>query len=324
MITIAICTYNRGDMLKDALDSFFKQEHLESIPYELLLVDNGSTDDTPEVAKFFSSRPGVRYVFEERQGLSNARNRAILEAKGEIIAYADDDVLFSPYWLKELWEGANRWANASIFGGKAVAHWDFPKPRWFVDHGPYTMRGMISHFEPDLPEGPMSLCPFGCNMAFRTEVLSKTPGFPTEMGRNGDSIVCGEETVLVQRLQKEGHIVVYLPKALLYHRVHGNRASKKYYVNWAKIYRSSIRLWNPQEYSRNSEPFWRLLRRNCWVGKNIIKHFAEWLWLGLTFRWSAMFSRWLAIVGLMEHLRLEFASGESLLASLTKDVDARQ
>ncbi|MDI6828832.1 MAG: glycosyltransferase family 2 protein [Armatimonadota bacterium] len=324
MISVVICTYNRSSMLRDALVSFFEQENLTNIPYELLLVDNGSTDNTLEVAESFASRPEVRYVYEERQGLSNARNRAISEARGDIIAYVDDDVIFSPQWLKEIWEGASRWRNASIFGGKAVAKWDFPKPKWFVDHGPYTMRGMISHFEPDLPEGPMSLCPFGCNMAFRTAVLRGSVGFPTEMGRNGDLIICGEETVLIQKLQKEGHVVVYLPKALLYHRVHGNRASKNYYVNWAKAYRASIRLWNPQEYSNHSEPFWRLLRRNCWVGKSLIERFMEWLWLGMTFRWSSMFSRWLAIVGLLEHLKLEFASKENRLISPAKDADVRQ
>ena len=93
MISVVICTYNRAAYLEQTLATFFRQEHLDRVPHELIVVDNNSSDNTPEVVQAFSSHRALHYHFESKQGLSRARNRGVTESRGEIIAYLDDDVL---------------------------------------------------------------------------------------------------------------------------------------------------------------------------------------------------------------------------------------
>ena len=94
-ISIIICTYNRSESLKRTLQSLKEMSVSDDIEWELLIVDNNSTDNTREAVNDFTKTSGLncRYVFESKQGLSNARNRGVKEACGEIIAFTDDDVI---------------------------------------------------------------------------------------------------------------------------------------------------------------------------------------------------------------------------------------
>ena len=155
MISIIICTHNRAEVLKEALNSFSKMQGVDDVAHELIVIDNKSDDNTRMIVEAFSHIRTLRYVFEEELGVSQARNRGIRESSGEIIAYVDDDVLFTEHWLIELKKGINRWPDAAAYGGKAVAKWGIPKPSWFVDDGFFKMQSKIAHFEPNIPEGSM-------------------------------------------------------------------------------------------------------------------------------------------------------------------------
>src|ERR1035441_3219398 len=103
-ITVLLCTFNRCQSLSTALDSVIAQVLPESADWDVLVVDNNSSDQTRAVVEDFRRRyPGrIRYLFEPRQGLSRARNAGIRAARGEIIAFIDDDVIAAPTWLQNL------------------------------------------------------------------------------------------------------------------------------------------------------------------------------------------------------------------------------
>lgn len=101
-ISIVICTYNRADILQQTLESFFSLNSLDN-NFELIVVDNNSTDTTREIVEYFvDQNPQVLYRFEKKPGLSQARNTGIKEAKGEIVAFVDDDVFFDKEWYINL------------------------------------------------------------------------------------------------------------------------------------------------------------------------------------------------------------------------------
>lgn len=231
-ISIIVCTHNRSALLRDALESFAAQSGLEGVDYEMILVDNASTDDTVKVAKDYEPYIALKYIHESTLGLSYARNKGVDESRGEVLAFADDDVIFSTRWLVELVDGISRWPKASIFGGKALAKWEIVKPKWFVDSGPFSMRGIIAHFEPNIIEGYMDNFPYGCNMVVKKVVFERIGNFNVRLGRKGKKLLSGEEFDFFNRAKKNNFLTVYLPNVSVQHRVLGKRNKISYYINW--------------------------------------------------------------------------------------------
>lgn len=168
-VTVAICTWNRADLLRQTLE---QMEHLAVPPgttWELLVVNNRSTDATDQVIAAFEQRLPVRRVYEAEPGLSNARNAAIREAGEEYIIWTDDDVLVSADWLQEYVHAFRQWPQASVFGGRIDP--------WFIGNPPAWLPRVFSQVRNafatlDLGDEPQPLSrnrfPFGANMAFRT------------------------------------------------------------------------------------------------------------------------------------------------------------
>ncbi|HEY1482576.1 MAG TPA: glycosyltransferase, partial [Candidatus Acidoferrum sp.] len=144
-LTVILCTYNRCRSLPAALQSVAAQQLPDALEWEILVVDNNSTDQTSDVVSEFAQRnpPGrIRYLFEPRQGLSNARNAAIREARGEVIAFMDDDVTVDPYWLQTLTVSlrAGEYTGA---GGRILPPQDFQPPRWLTLGGIMDSGGVL-------------------------------------------------------------------------------------------------------------------------------------------------------------------------------------
>ena len=136
-ISVILCTYNRCESLTRALESVAASQMPDSVDWEILVVDNNSKDRTRAVTSEFCLRhPGrVRYLFEAQQGLSNARNAGIHEARSEIIAFTDDDVTVEPTWLHNLTASLHDglWAGA---GGEYAPHRILPSRiglRWTAE-----------------------------------------------------------------------------------------------------------------------------------------------------------------------------------------------
>ena len=221
-LSVVICTYNRGDILGDTLESFAALAVASTVRTELLIVDNNSSDATARIAQdFVAGRTDARYIFEATPGLSHARNTGIREARGEIIAFADDDVFFEPGWLDALMQAFAAWPEAGCVGGKTLPYFETGEPPWLHETLLYmygsTSTGDVGTWM-DYPKHP-----FGVNMAFRREVFQRIGWFDPRLGRIGDSLLSGEESDIFRRVHDVGFRTRYLPEAILRHRIPATR-----------------------------------------------------------------------------------------------------
>src|SRR5712664_1316562 len=188
-ITVILCTHNRCGSLAKALNSIAALTLPESVEWEVLVVDNNSSDETREVVEqsFCSRYSGrFRYVFEPRPGKSHALNAGIREARGDVLAFTDDDVTVEPTWLQNLTATLHdsKWAGA---GGRVVAEWACSPPSWLSLEGPYALGDTLALFNRGYEAREISENPFGANMAFRKAVFEKYGGFRSDLGPRAGS-----------------------------------------------------------------------------------------------------------------------------------------
>ena len=182
-VTVAICTWNRANLLDQTLTQMRKLRIPADVEWELLVVNNNCTDDTDQViVRNQDSLPLVR-LFEPRQGLSNARNCAVAAARGELLLWTDDDVLVEPEWLSAYVAAAEKWPEAGYFGGAIDPWYECSPPRWLLENIKHVGGMFVIK---DLGQEERFLCeteiPFGANMAFRSEILRENQFHPS-LGR---------------------------------------------------------------------------------------------------------------------------------------------
>ena len=232
-ITVILCTYNRCQSLARALDSVAAQTFSESVEWEVLVVDNNSRDQTRDVAEDFCRRPGrFRYLFEPRQGKSYALNAGIREARGDILAFLDDDVTVEPTWLQNLTSVLHdgQWAGS---GGRILPMRGFVPPRWLALDGPYNLAGALcAYCNPGDVPGELKDPPYGANMAFRKEMFGRYGHFRTDLGPRPNSEMRFEDTEFGRRLMAGGERLRYVPSAIVYHEVHESRVRKEFFLAW--------------------------------------------------------------------------------------------
>jgi glucosyl-dolichyl phosphate glucuronosyltransferase len=230
--SILICTYNRAELLKEALDSLVQLEVPSGLEWEALIVDNNSNDSTKAIIHSFCEKyPGrFRYIFEGRQGKSFALNAGVREAKGEVVAFTDDDATVDPHWLTQLIDTMERFHCAGV-GGKIVPVWKIDKPSWLEMEGPFKLMDAIVSF--DLGDQPcqMKKPAFGANMALRKAILEKYGDYRLDLCRRGD-LLGGEDTEYCRRVLKGGDQLFYAPGAIVFHPVEEKRTHKSYFEEW--------------------------------------------------------------------------------------------
>jgi glucosyl-dolichyl phosphate glucuronosyltransferase len=227
LVAAAICTWNRAPLLDKTLRQMRTLRIPAGIEWELLIVNNNCTDDTDRVIDEHSPHLPIRRLFEEKMGLSNARNRAVTATRGELLLWTDDDVLVDSCWLAEYVSAANRWPAASVFGGKILPWFEAPPPRWLADNLPLLGRYFALR---DLGDREIVLdgeLPFGANMAFRTRVL-RDYVFDANLGRVGTAMISGEDVQVMRRMQAAGHCVVWVPSASVKHFLPQSRMTFDY------------------------------------------------------------------------------------------------
>lgn len=228
-VTVVICTWNRSTLLRRTLAALEKLEVPVSLHWDLLVVDNASTDDTASVVESFVGRLPVRRVVESRQGLSHARNRALSEASGELLLWTDDDVLVAEEWISAHVAAAERFPDAPFFGGTVDPWFERSPPRWIARNldqlrGAYAIRQLGDDVRPLRP-GEM---PFGANMAMRRSAI-RGMRFDTALGRSGEELLSGEETEFLRRLQADsGRSGVWVADARVRHFIPAERLSASY------------------------------------------------------------------------------------------------
>jgi glycosyltransferase involved in cell wall biosynthesis len=232
-ITIILCTFNRCDALERALRSVAGSILPDSVEWEVLVVDNNSTDQTPEVVESFRQlHPGhFRYLLEPRQGKSHALNAGIRAAFGDVLAFMDDDLVVEPAWLQNLTADLNKgkWAGA---GGRILPERTFSPPHWIPLQDRYAL-APLAVFNPNLEAGPLEEAPFGANMAIQKWVFEKYGGFRTDLGpQPGGKPQKSEDSEFGHRLLAAGERLRYEPSAVAYHSVPQDRLRKAYFLAW--------------------------------------------------------------------------------------------
>ena len=132
-ISVIICTYNKSEQLMQILKSLSEQDVSEMLLWEIIVIDNNSSDDTFERVIDFrnSSSIPVRYVQEEKQGLSHARNRGITESKGRYVAFTDDDAIADERWVSSIYETFRDYKCDGV-GGKIFLRPLKQLPKWLT------------------------------------------------------------------------------------------------------------------------------------------------------------------------------------------------
>jgi glycosyltransferase involved in cell wall biosynthesis len=223
-ISAIVCTYNGAAMLPGALDSLVHQS-LPADQYEIVVVDNASTDGTRQVVEEYLRRSSVvRYVYEAKQGLSAARNRGVKEARSDIIAFIDDDAIADERWLEEHCRAYETEPGLSAVGGRIELAWLAPRPSWLyseleIGYGKFALEPA-----PTLLDFP--LFPFGSNFSAIRNAFVEVGGFSEHLGRKGKHVLGGEEREFFYRLSLLNARVFYQPKALVWHRVPAERLSR--------------------------------------------------------------------------------------------------
>lgn len=212
-LSIVICTYNRADWLETCLASLEPQCQ-DGSRVEVIVVDNNSTDETKQISGGFCGRSqNFRYVFEEKQGLSHARNRGMAEASGAYVAYIDDDARASADWVEQVFRFFAANPGATAVGGPYKPFSTVVIPNWFpVEYGGW-------HLGYGTRLTSQNEWINGTNMIFRKQALIDVGGFDTSIGMSGTTVSYGEETNLQLRLRARNLSIYYCDAILVEHAI---------------------------------------------------------------------------------------------------------
>lgn len=229
--TVIVCTYNRADSLRDTLAALQAQEVAPDRQWEIIVVDNNSSDHTRYVVEEVRvSCKRIVYAFEAVQGLSHARNHGIARADGNVILFTDDDVLPEPDWLESTLTGLSKF-RADACGGYIAPIWETAPPRWLTERF-YGFLAIRNDRADDFLVKPGDTPPFGANMAFRKAVFDKVGLFDGNRGRKGETLASGEDGEMFQRILAAGLVVAFLGSARVHHKIESFRLTKSYLRRW--------------------------------------------------------------------------------------------
>jgi hypothetical protein len=228
--TVVVCTRDRADALADCLRSLLALDYPD---FEVVVVDNAPrTDATARlVREAFAEEPRLRYVREDRPGLSHARNRGVAEARAEFLAFTDDDAVVDRRWLAELITAFGAGERVMCVTGLTIAReLETPAQGWFEEFGGFARGFARRVYGPDdaATEGP--LYPYaagrfgsGVNMALRRAFLAEVGGFDPALGV-GTPTRGGEDLAAFAQVIARGHQLAYEPAAIVRHLHRGDYA----------------------------------------------------------------------------------------------------
>jgi len=221
-ISLVICTYNRDKYLPKALQSI-KQQTIDKDLYELIVVDNNSTDNTAAIVNEFTAENAeinCRYCFEGQKGLSFARNRGIKEAAFDIITYTDDDALLQPEYLQHMSDFFTAHPEAAGVGGKVIPQYEDGKEPVWMSRYLNGFVGKVDYGNEIIMYDEKMKYPAGCNMTYKKDILIKAGGF------NNDLTFRSDDKYIFYKVKAISTAIYYNPFTWLYHIIDDARLQK--------------------------------------------------------------------------------------------------
>ncbi|WP_197231704.1 glycosyltransferase [Novipirellula artificiosorum] len=226
---MAICTWNRSRLLRRTLERLCEINTDGRFSWELILVNNHSTDDTAQVIDDFSGLLPIVSLFEPVQGLTPCRNRAVAEASGDYVVWTDNDVLVCKNWLVSYVDAFEAEPEVAFFGG-AIEPWFEPpgRPEWIESTWEKCKPVYAAR---DIGETPVDLTedrlPYGANFAIRTD-FQRVYLYDPMLGRVRSAMIGGEETHVLEQIARAGGKGRWVPNAKVQHIVPADRATERY------------------------------------------------------------------------------------------------
>jgi glycosyltransferase involved in cell wall biosynthesis len=238
--TILLCTYNRARLLRETLAAIAAMTPVTDCDVEIIVVDNNSTDNTPQVIADAARRTPLRIVSlrETQQGKSFALNRGLEVARGDVVALTDDDVWPERDWLSRIVERFRERDVTFVFG-KVLPRWAvLPPPELLTVRardiwGPLALVDYGDDAAEYLPELTGQPLPIGANLAFARQALLTVGGWRTDLGKVNNTLTSGEDHEIFCRLRRFNlYSGFYDPAIAVRHYVPARRLRRKYFRQW--------------------------------------------------------------------------------------------
>lgn len=219
-ISVILSTWNRADHLRKSLTAYLSLTP-PKLPWELIVVDNNSTDHTREVVEEFAGKLPITYAFEALAGQCEARNHGILNSTYNILLFTDDDITPSSNWLLAYSETITQNPDISFFGGAIVVDSsDVNVPDWALDNGELRdwLKTTFGNFTEQSAKANPGLF-YGGNMAYHYTLFDKYGLFDPRLGHAKGKRLAAEETFFQKRLIEGGEKSLYVGDASVAHRI---------------------------------------------------------------------------------------------------------
>ncbi|MBM2832865.1 MAG: glycosyl transferase family 2 [Candidatus Brocadiaceae bacterium] len=230
LISVVICTHNRAGYLLKAIQSLICQR-LSKDKYEIIIVDNCSTDSTREVTEQLINNGNIRYLYEPALGLSFARNTGWRNANGNYVAYLDDDAVACPIWLEKIIEVFETVSpRPGCVGGRVEPIWESSRPAWLSD---WLLHGLTIIDWSDTPHVLTNLSTewlAGANIAFPLDILKDNGGFTAGLDRVGNNLLSSGDIFFEKQLVKMGYSCFYHPAIAVGHHIFKSRLSQSWFI----------------------------------------------------------------------------------------------
>jgi len=228
-VSVIICTRNRADLLRQTIQSVLTQEVAREV-FEVIVVDNASTDHTAAVVRQLDGGGTLRYVLEPVVGLNRARNTGWKHARGRYVAYLDDDATANPGWLRAIIEAFATRPTPGIIGGRVDPVWEAERPGWLSDELALGLAILDWSPAPHLIPDSRREWLVGANLAVPATVLAEVDGFHPALDRAGARMLSSGDVFLQRRIGARGYPCLYYPAMGVRHRVPQGRLTQGWFV----------------------------------------------------------------------------------------------
>lgn len=266
-VSVLIATRDRADSLAATLESL-EQCDFSRERYHAVVADNGGDPATREVCGEFATALPLEYVAAPVGGKNAALNRALEAARGELFVFTDDDVVVDEGWLSAMWEGAERWRDHDVFGGRVLPLWPDGPPKVVLE----TRYAGVAYsiLDPEHGEGTdPDFLPFGPNFAVRRRVFDEGMRFDPALGPRPGAYTMGGETELLERLRDRGYLPIFLPDSVVHHRIRPSQYAFRWLLGRARKFGRSMADRHVRTRAEEGEP--ALDRIPSWLYRGVLE-----------------------------------------------------